>query len=284
MEERSMKFSLLVTGIFLLGLLVLTAILKPSRSPSTELTASQEMTPEVPTVAAVAAVAPALTNRQPMLPPPSRNLAPVPPPSTPGEAVPSVSEEKATQQVLTHCTLKPDSGNDGDTITAGTRSGQYRFSLYFVDVPDLDVESFHQLQAHSTYFGNLSEQDMRTVATEAEAYVTSVLSHRTFDVVTRWERAPEESHQQVITSRGFVFIESKDGAMVNLASLLVERGLATVCQSTEPLPDGTPATEYLQRLQALEKAAMAAKRGAWRFSPAVTMTSAQIRPATYQTR
>lgn len=276
-----MKFSLLVTGIFLLGLLVLTAILKPSRSSSSEAIATTEPTPQIQ---AVAPVAPNATSRQAMLPPPSRDLAPVPVPVQPGDAIPSVPEEKMAQQVLTNCTLKPDGGNDGDTMTVGTRSGQYRFSLYFVDVPDLGAESFHQMQAHSAYFGNLSEQDMRTVASEAEAYVTSVLSHRTFDVVTRWERAPEESHLQVITSRGFVLIESKEGAMVNLASLLVERGLATVCQSSEALPDGTPAAEYLERLQALEKSAMTAKRGAWRFSPSVIMTSAQVRPATYQTR
>ena len=281
MEERSMKFSLLVTGIFLLGLLVLTAVLKPSRSSSNDAIATAEPTPQIQAVAPVAQIS---TSRQPMLPPPSRDPAPVPAPVQANDAVPSVPEEKTTQQVLTHCTLKPDSGNDGDTITAGTRSGQYRISLYFVDVPDLSVESFQQMQAHSAYFGNLSEQDMRTVASEAEAYVTSVLSHRTFDVVTRWERAPEESRQQVITSRGFVMIEGKEGAMVNLASLLVERGLATVCQSKESLPDGTPAEEYLERLQALEKSAMTAKRGAWRFSPSVTMTSAQVRPATYQTR
>ena len=277
-----MKFSLLVTGIFLLGLLVLTAILKPSRSSSTEVNTTAESVSKIQTVAPTPSI---VTSRQPMLPPPSRGFDAKPNLiAQTGEAVPSVPEEKETQQILTKCTLKPDSENDGDTITVGTRSGQYRFSLYFVDVPELHVESFQQLQAHSCYFGNLSEADMRTVASEADAYVTSVLSNRTFDVVTRWERAPEESRHQVITSRGFIFMEGKEGAMVNLASLLVDRGLATVCKSNESLPDGSPAGQYLEHLQSLEKAAMAAKRGAWRFGPSVTMTSAQVRPATYQTR
>ena len=140
MEERSMKFSLLVTGIFLLGLLVLTAILKPSRSSSSEAIATAEPPPQIQAVTPVVANA---ASRHPMLPPPSRNLVPVPAPVQPGEAVPSVPEEKTTQQVLTNSSLKPDSGNDGDTITVGTRSGQYRFSLYFVDVPEKQVPEQH---------------------------------------------------------------------------------------------------------------------------------------------
>ena len=220
-----------------------------------------------------------------MLPPPNRKIA-VPGPHERHEDLPSVPEEKSRQQILTNCKLRTDGANDGDTVTVLTRSGEYRFSLYFVDVPDFSRGGIQQMQAYSAYFGNLSEQDLRTVAKEAQSYIASVLGHHSFDVVTRWERAPEESPDpQVITSRAFVYCEGRQGEMVNLASLLVDRGLATVCNAAEMLPDEMTSQAYLAYLQKLEQAAIANKRGAWKFSQGVAMTSSQqVMPVKYQTR
>jgi endonuclease YncB( thermonuclease family) len=256
MEERSTKFSLLVTGIFLLGLLILAAILKPSRSTEsspTSVSASKVSGSETVSVPPT----------QQMLPPPPRDgRLPVPPPSR-GD-MPSVPAEKARQQILTNCRLKPDASNDGDSFTVMTRSCDYRFSLYFVDAPDAPLDG-KQISAQTAYFA-LSEEQLRLVARSGKDFITKILSDRTFDVVTRWERAPEEAPNREVTCRAFVYLTARTGEPTNLAALLVEQGLATVCTSQELLPDQSNAEMFLADLQLLEQKAIAQKRGAWHYA------------------
>ncbi len=260
MEERSTKFSLLVTGIFLLGLLILAAILKPSRAPESSPTSAN-----VPKVSG--SESPVAPPSQQMLPPPPRDgRLPVPPPGV--ADTPSVPAEKARQQILTNCRLKPDVSNDGDSFTVMTRSCDYRFSLYFVDAPDLPLDS-KQISAQTAYFG-LTEEQLRLVARSGKEFITKVLSDRSFDVVTRWERAPEEAPNKEVTCRAFVFLTARTGEPTNLATLLVEQGLATVCSSQEPLPDHSTTETFLADLQLLEQRAIAQKRGAWQYASSNT--------------
>jgi endonuclease YncB( thermonuclease family) len=282
MEERSTKFSLLVTGIFLLGLLILAAILKPSRATES----SSVSTNGVGKGNAVApASAPnAVASSQQMLPPPSRDPSALPPVPAPGSShladAPSVPEEKARQQILTNCKLKADPSNDGDSFIVMTHSAEYRFSLYFVDAPDLNLGGIEQVRAHSAYFGNLTEEQLRMVARSGKDYITKVLANRTFDVVTRWERAPEESPNHEVTCRAFVYLTAGNGEPTNLATLLVQQGLATVCTSGESLPDSSPSEKFLSDLQRLEQTAIAQKKGAWQYSAGQQNTT-QVRYITH---
>ncbi len=268
MEQRSTKFSLLVTGIFLIGLLALAAILKPTRPNESSAMATSA-------VQQTAALQAAPQPTQQMLPPPPRSgHPPVPAPALArSDEAPSVPEMKARQQILTQCKLKADQTNDGDSFIVTTRSGEYRFSLYFVDAPELNRGSIEQFAAHRAYFGYFADQQedhLRAVAQSAKKYVSEVLANRTFDVVTRWERSPEESPQREITCRAFLYLTADNGEPTNLASLLVAKGLATICASTEALPDRTPPEVFQAELQRIEQTAIAQKLGAWQFSDPIS--------------
>jgi endonuclease YncB( thermonuclease family) len=275
MEERSTKFSLLVTGIFLLGLLILAAILKPNRASESSAGPGNVVAKTNGTNGLTAPAAIPAPLSQQMMPPPPRDGVhpPIPAPGFRREEAPSVPEEKARQQILTNCKIKVEAANDGDSFSILTRSGEYRFSLYFVDSPELNLGSIEQVRAHSAYFGNLTEEQLRNVARSAKEYVAKVLADRTFDVVTRWERAPEESPNHEITCRAFVYLTARSGEPTNLATLLVQEGLATVCSSNETLPDGTSAGTFLGDLQVLEQKAIATKKGAWQYSAAQQNTT-----------
>jgi endonuclease YncB( thermonuclease family) len=283
MEERGTKFSLMVTGIFLLGLLILAALLRPDRKPETTPEASATTVQTATNKPVVGTAQPAATlGSQHMLPPPARGAgaAPFQRSGQHLEQGPSVPEEKARQQILTECRLKDDHSNDGDSFSVLTRSGEYRFALYYVDAPDTNGGSVEQLQSHSGYFGNLTEQNLRNLARESKEYVRQILANRKFDVVTRWERAPEESPNQEITARAFIFLDSTNGEKVSLSTLLVHEGLATVCLSQEMLPDGKTPDEYIADLQRLEQQAISQNRGGWRLREG----NEHVSPVKYQTR
>lgn len=282
-KERGTKQSLLVTGIFLLLLLVLAAVLKPSKnSPQTVAPAKEivQPVPELPGPAMADATKP--SSGQQMLPSPIRNKPPVPKPGAstlaPNEIM-SVPAEKQRQQILTDCRIKEDTSNDGDSFSVLTRSGEYRFSLYYINAPDRTQGTIQEMKDHCDYFG-LNNQQVSTVAHEAKAYVERILAKRKFDVVTRWERAPEESPNGEVTCRAFILFEGTDGRMVNLAMMLVHEGLTSICTGKEVLPDGTTPAHFIGELQALETEACNQKRGAWRFQNEL----GAVETVKYQTR
>ena len=284
-KERGAKQSLLVTGIFLLLLLVLAAALKPSKnSPQTAATEKEHVQPipELPGPGAASADSAKQISGQPMLPGPIRNKPPVPRQGTanlaPNEIM-SVPAEKQRQQILTDCRIKEDNSNDGDSFSVLTRSGEYRFSLYYINAPDRGQGTIQEMKDHCDYFG-LNNQQVSSVAHEAKAYVEKILAKRKFDVVTRWERAPEESPNGEITCRAFILFEGSDGRMVNLATLLVHEGLASICSGKEVLPDGTAPVRFITELQALETDACNQKRGAWHFQNEL----GTVETVKYQTR
>lgn len=282
MEERGAKSSLLVTGIFLLVLLVLAAILRPNKDTSRTdrtLTSTGSSTPPVARVVADAESL-AQPSTQIMLPPPNRGSAAVPKARVIEEDAPEMPKEKKRQQILTNCKLKPDVSNDGDSFSVLTRSGEYRFSLYFIDAPDINFGTLQDMKNHSAYFGNLSEENLRTVSRDAQQYVAKLLQNRKFDVVTRWERAPEESPNREVTCRAFICFRDDEGRVVNLAALLVEQGLATICATNETLPDGTAADNYITKLQKVEEVAYNQHRGAWYYQSA----AGSVTPVRYRTR
>lgn len=282
MEERGAKFSLLVTGIFLLVLLVLAAIFRPNTDTSRtdrNLTSSGTTPPPVARTVGETEMVTA-PSTQTMLPPPKRGTAAVPKARVVEDVAPEMPKEKTRQQILTNCKLKPDISNDGDSFSVLTRSGEYRFSLYFIDAPDINFGTLQDMKNHSAYFGDLSEENLRTVSRDAQQYVAKVLQNRKFDVVTRWERAPEESPNREVTCRAFICFRDDEGRVVNLASLLVEQGLATICATNESLPDGTDADRYITKLQKVEELAYNQHRGAWYFQSAV----GSVTPVRYRTR
>jgi endonuclease YncB( thermonuclease family) len=184
-----------------------------------------------------------------------------------------VPAEKARQQILTNCHLRPDAANDGDSFCVTTKSGEYRFSLYFVDAPDLNLGGIEQVRAHSAYFGNLTEEQLHLVARSAREYVVRELADRPFDVITRWERAPEESPNHEVTCRAFVYLNSHSGEPMNLSALLIQEGLATVCSCDEALPDRCPGDTFLNDLRNYEQRAIGLKKGAWQFAAVNQVTN-----------
>ena len=266
MEERSTRFSLLVTGIFVLLLLVLGFLLRPkdTEEPSKPL-AADSLQPAAKPDASSHLLPPPIPPT-----PPAGTAVPISNPGQPGGVPRAVVRN---QQILTHCHLVQDPANDADSFRVRTTNGEYRFCLYFVDAPDANGSSPDTISSQCRYFGGLTEQELRGVARDAQLYVLNLLHDREFDVVTRWEPAPEEGTDQIQTCRGFVFLPGGSASPVNLAELLVENGLVTLSHCSEPLPDLTSPQAFQRKLQSIEQIAISRHSGGWRFQERVQTTS-----------
>lgn len=288
MEERSTKFTLLLTGIFLLCLLVLAAILKPERTKESSLPSTTSTTPVSQAKPAIAAEGPAQPSDDlhGMLPPPSQfDASKQVPAGSEGEhphnfmVLPKISNR---QEVFPRCRLKPDVSNDGDSFSVLTGAAEHRFCLYFVNAPDTIGGSMKETQDQSKYFDKLTEQQLASVAQVAKKRVIDILTRKpTFDVITRWEPAPEESPKGETTYRAFVIVETDDGELENLATILVNEGLASICKSKEPLPDGTTPADYIKKLWNVQTQARSKGLGAWKLGDRHDANAMQVK---YETR
>ncbi len=271
-HERSTRFSLLVTGIFVALLLILGFALRPRENQDGQ----QPLAAENRRPTEVKADSDHLL--PPPVPPQGRPLDGQVSPASFGMTESTVRPTTRNHQILTHCRLVTHANNDGDSflVRVGNSNAEHRFSLYYVDAPDTNGSSPEITNSQCRYFYGLREQELRAVASEAQNYVLEALRDRDFDVVTRWEPAPEESSGGTPTYRAFVYVPG-GAEPLNLAEFLVTNGLATLSRCSETLPDLTSGQVFQRNLQSLEQGAIHEQRGGWRFSDKLQPTSAHIR-------
>lgn len=155
---------------------------------------------------------------------------------------------------LTGCTVIRHAFNDGDSFHVRHQGREYIFRLYFVDAPETDESLKDRLQDQAAYWG-LDKKSLPALGREAARFSMEALKQE-FTVHTRWADARGNSQ----LPRFFALIETEAGG---LSESLVEKGLARVYGAQTELPDRTAPRTYWKRLEALEKKARAAGRGAW---------------------
>lgn len=149
--------------------------------------------------------------------------------------------------------------NDGDSFVVEAEGRTLHIRLYFVDCPETAANSkvdAQRVQEQARYFG--LPDAVRTVhfGNEAKAFVQKTLTGP-FTLYTSFANAPGRSSQ----GRIYGFITTAGGD--DLATLLINNGLARTYGIGRETPDGIPREEMINRLSDLESAAMLKKGGIW---------------------
>ena len=166
---------------------------------------------------------------------------------------------------LEGCQLQDASWADGDSFPIRTgQGGNLTIRLYGADCLEWHVHdhsSARRLRAQRRYFGLTGEpaasvEQAKAFGAQAAARVRELLA-RPFVVHTAYADARGDSRYP----RVYAFVETAEGR--DLASQLVEEGLARALGVYRSTPDGRSADDYRARLQDLEFAAAGARRGIW---------------------
>ena len=159
-------------------------------------------------------------------------------------------------------------GNDGDSfmVRAGGRDIELR--LYFVDSPEKYLSDRYEDQRRrvaeqAREMGGITPEQAVVIGRQAKDFTKQQLSGKPFTVYTNWEEVYE-------SDRVYGFVELADGS--DLGTKLVEQGLARIHtkgpdskEKPVPTPDGASFFQHRDKLEAIERQAQQAKRGAWRY-------------------
>jgi endonuclease YncB( thermonuclease family) len=166
---------------------------------------------------------------------------------------------------LENCRLVDQDWADGDSFPIRTATGQeLTVRLYGADCMEMHVRDdsdARRLRAQRRYFG-LSGDPAASIALAKDfgaraSTRTRELLSQPFTVYTARADARGDSRYP----RVYAFVETAEGH--DLASLLVQEGLARAFGVYRSTPDGRSAEDYRAQLQDLELAAAGARRGIW---------------------
>ncbi len=165
----------------------------------------------------------------------------------------------AELQKFTDVRLIDSPANDGDSFLVEAGGRRLRVRLYFVDCPETSVSSrsdARRVREQTRYFG--LREAARTIhfGNEARAFVRSPLANP-FPLPTALATALGSSS----VNRVYGFVTTAGGN--DLASLLVEKGLARSYGVGRRTPDGVSRDEMTARLRDLEISAMLKGIGIW---------------------
>jgi competence ComEA-like helix-hairpin-helix protein len=149
--------------------------------------------------------------------------------------------------------------NDGDSFVVEADGRTLHVRLYFVDCPETAANSkvdAQRVQEQARYFGLPDAARTVHFGNEAKAFVQKTLTG-TFTLHTSFANAMGRSSQ----GRIYGFITTAGGD--DLATLLVNNGLARTYGIGRETPDGILREEMINRLSDLESAAMLKKVGIW---------------------
>lgn len=155
---------------------------------------------------------------------------------------------------------------DGDSFPVKLPDGrQVTMRLYGVDCIEWHVsdESLaRRLRAQRRYFGIADTDAAASMKTARDfgkqaALRTRELLAKPFTVHTAFAGARGNGEKE----RAYAFVTTAEGK--DLATILVEEGLARAFGVTRQRPDGTSGTEYREALADRELTAAAAKKGIW---------------------
>lgn len=171
-----------------------------------------------------------------------------------------------TLQTFPECTIREAEWADGDSFPVTFPDGRiFTVRLYGADCIEWHVHDetlARRLRAQRRYFGigggdaSASMKLARDFGKTAALRTRALLSEP-FSVHTAFSGARGAGESQRI----YAFITLKDGR--DLASVLVEEGLARAFGLTRQLADGTSGSEYRERLADLELVAAGSRSGIW---------------------
>ena len=169
-------------------------------------------------------------------------------------------------QTFPGCTLVEANWADGDSFPVKLTDGrQITARLYGVDCIEWHVNDetlARRLRGQRRYFG-IAETDAASSMKTARdfgkqaAVRTRELLAKPFTVHTAFAGARGNGYKE----RAYAFITTAEGK--DLATVLVEEGLARAFGVTRQLPDGTSGNEYRDALGDHEFTAAASKKGIW---------------------
>ena len=169
-------------------------------------------------------------------------------------------------QTFPGCTLVEAEWADGDSFPVRLPDGrQITTRLYGADCIEWRVNDetlARRLRAQRRYFGIADTDAASSMKTARDfgkqaALRTRELLAKPFTVHTAFAGARGNGEKE----RAYAFVTTAEGK--DLATVLVEDGLARAFGVTRQLPDGTSGNEYRDALADLELTAAAAKKGIW---------------------
>jgi endonuclease YncB( thermonuclease family) len=162
-------------------------------------------------------------------------------------------------QRLDGVVLLPHAANDGDSFHARAGADELTLRLYFVDCCETAAGSesdARRVREQMRYFGLPDAQRTLHFGAAAKAFTAKALS-QPFTVHTAYARALGRS----AFPRVYAMVTTADGA--DLATLLVQNGLARAFGVGRALPNGVSRDEQVERLRDLEAVAMLKRTGVW---------------------
>ncbi len=157
-------------------------------------------------------------------------------------------------------------GNDGDSFLVRAGGREFELRLYFVDAPESYLSDRHpdqrrRVAEQARELGGITPDEAVEVGKRAKAYVKQQLGGRAFTVYTHWEQVYDGD-------RYYGFVELPDGS--DLGTRLIEQGLGRIHtkgpgskERPVPTPKGESFFQARDQLEAVEREARQAKRGAW---------------------
>lgn len=189
-------------------------------------------------------------------------------PATPAKGPTSSPTKVRGYDKFTDGRLVDLEGNDGDSFMVQAGGREFELRLYFVDAPEKYLSDRYEDQRRrvaeqAREMGGITPEQAVAIGQQAKDFTKQQLSGKPFTVYTYWE----EVYQ---SDRVYGFVELPDGG--DLGSKLVEQGLARVHtkgpgskEKPVPTPDGATFFQQRDKLEAIERLAQQAKRGAWRY-------------------
>ncbi len=166
----------------------------------------------------------------------------------------------AELQRLDGATLVASGGNDGDSFQILHHGKKQIIRLYYVDCPETRATTqadARRLREQARYFGLSGTDRIFFYGKQATAFTKKQLA-RPFTVHTSYADARGRSE----AGRVYGFVTTADGQ--DLATLLVQNGLARSFGVRRALPDGTHRDEATAQLDDQETVAMLKRKGLWK--------------------
>jgi len=160
---------------------------------------------------------------------------------------------------LTNSRLVEDPVNDGDSFLIATGKTKIHVRLYFVDCPELSVDSKSDAQRvrdQTRYFGLADAAQTIKFSKKAKEFVQQALA-KPFTVHTAYANAAGRA----LRGRVYAFVTTSRGE--DLATMLVKNGLARNVGVGRKTPDDVSRDEMKERLKDFESAAMLKRLGIW---------------------
>ncbi len=171
----------------------------------------------------------------------------------------TVLTQAADLQKFTDCRLLENPANDGDSFHVRAGERELILRLYFVDCPETsavsDVDA-KRVRDQARYFGLTEARHVVEFGLKAKVFTAEQLS-KPFTVYTAFSSAMGRSTMP----RYYAFVVTAEGQ--DLASTLVEHGLARSTGAHRETPMGVSSKEMADRLHDLEMQAMLARAGIW---------------------